>query len=61
MEIKLKNISLNSPNVKITADIKVIDRPAPEFKTLSAAAVTLIPAMALLGTLENFIEIQEGA
>ena len=60
MEITVKNIVLGSPNVKVNTDIKVIDRPAPEFKTISAAAVILIPFGTVFGTLENATIVEEG-
>lgn len=39
MEIKLKNIVLNRPDVKINADIKVINKTEPELLNIPAISV----------------------
>lgn len=39
MEIKLKNISLNRPDLKINADIKVINKTEPELLNIPAISV----------------------
>lgn len=56
MEIKLKNIVLNRPDVKINADIKVINKTEPEslnIPAISALSCNGIIGIAAVATIEE--------